>query len=190
MRLVIPGDSLVPRALSDLAVLDDVRRDNKVWITRGEDSETFLDVWSTNAVPLQAALNTINQKIHDMRLSEESLTALYFVQSPKDDQEVTVSFETGKRPVVEGSSHSSHYPGHAVNGLVAQFTTALPPSLKTLVALPCLKMQINFGHLNILAKRKAVGNLLSLEEFKSALGLYSSRGRGATIQKEYVQYYA
>lgn len=190
MRLVIPGDNLVPRAFSDLAVLDDVRRDNKVWITRGDGSETFLDVSSTNIKSLHAALNAISRKIHDMRLSDESLTALYFVQSPKDDQEVTIRFETGKRPVVEGSSHSSHYPTHAANGLVAQFATALPPSLKTLIALPCLKMHINFGHLNILAKRKTVGSLLSLEEFESALGLYSSRGRGATIQTEYVEYHA
>ncbi|OAQ98927.1 hypothetical protein LLEC1_01091 [Akanthomyces lecanii] len=184
VRLVIPGDTLVPRALSDLAVLDNVRRDNKVWITREEGSETFLDVSSTNVSSLHAALNAINQKIHHMRLSEESLTSLYFVQSPKNVQDAVVSFETGKRPVIQGSSHSAHYPAHAVKGLVVQFATALPLSLRTLVALPCLKMQINFGHLSILAKQKNPGNLLSLEEFVSALDVYSSRGRGVSIQKE------
>lgn len=187
MRLVIPGDHLVPRALSELAVLDDVRREYKVWITKAEDSETFFDVFSVHVKSIRAALRAINHKIHDMRLSEESLTVQYFVQPPREDQDVAIRFETGKRPAVENPNHRLYYPVHAIGGLAAKFAATLPPSLKTLVALPCSKMQINFGYFNILAKRKTVGDVLSLEEYESALNLYSSRGRGATIQTEYVR---
>ncbi|KAM3535473.1 hypothetical protein MY4038_001345 [Beauveria bassiana] len=52
---------------------------------------------------------TTEKKIHDMRLSEEPLTAHYFVQSPEGDKESTISYEIGKRPVVKGAKNNSHY---------------------------------------------------------------------------------
>lgn len=188
MQIVIPGDTLVPKALRNLQVFDDIRREYRVWITREEDSETCFNVSATNTKPLHAALNAINRKIHDMRLSEESLTAHYFVQSPEGDKEATISYEIGKRPVVKGVKSKSNYSECTLDALVIQFAAALPPALKTLKFLRHLKMHIDFGHLNISAKPKTAGNFLSVKEFSRALGLYSSRGRGATIQTEQVHY--
>ena len=98
-----------------------------------------------------------------------------------------VSFEINKRPCIEDPAYNSHRAEHVLDGLVAQFAAALPPSLKTLVAVPGLRMQINFGHLNILTKRKNMANRVSLEEYKSALDSYTSRGRGVRIEPEYVE---
>ncbi|KGQ07578.1 hypothetical protein BBAD15_g7119 [Beauveria bassiana D1-5] len=184
MQIVIPGDTLVPKALRNLQVFDEIRREHRVWITREENSETCFDVSATHTKPLHVALNAINQKIHDMRLSEESLTAHYFVQSPEGDKESTIGYEIGKRPVVKGAKNNSHYSKYMLDALVIQFAAALPPALKTLKFLRYLTMHVDFGHLNISAKPKTAGKRLSVEEFSRALNLYSSRGRGATIQTE------
>lgn len=189
MRLVIPGDYLVPKRLSDLSLLDDVRRDQQVWIIREEGSETFLDISAIGTTSLHSALNAINLKIHEMRLAEESLTTQYFVQPLLErNKDVGIAFEVGKRPSIEDAKNFPTYPAHAIRGLGVQFADVLPSAFKSLVALECLEMRINFGHLNILTKRKTAGDILPLEEFESALDLYSTRGRGAVIQTEYVQH--
>ncbi|ATY61799.1 hypothetical protein A9K55_008257 [Cordyceps militaris] len=185
LRLVIPGDHLMPKALGGLGVLDDIRREHQVWITRERGSETFLDLCSKNSKSLHAALNAINGRIHHMRLSEESLTVQYFTQLPKENAGVAIKFEIGKRPVVESTTDNARDAEYGLSRLVAHFATILPSAVKSLAALPALKMQINFGYLKVLAKRKSVGNRLSCEEFESALGSYSSRGRGLSIDNEF-----
>ncbi|KAJ6781038.1 hypothetical protein PWT90_04778 [Aphanocladium album] len=185
MRLVIPGDHLVPKALGDLDSLDDIRRDHKVWITREEGSETFLDVSASDIKSLRSALDAINARIHDMRLAEESLAAHFFVQPMRaQHKDHKIRFEIKKRPAIQTDENFSSHASHVTGGLSTQFASALPSAFKTLLALSSLKMHVNFGHFYILAKRKNIENLLSAEEFKSALDLYSSRGRGAIIQTE------
>lgn len=183
MRLVIPGEHLVPKALHDLRVLDDVRKAHSVWITRDPEAETCLDIHAGNVTALQTALQAINWKIHNMRLSEESLTTQYFVQ-PASTAAAEVLFETEKRPVLKCGTKHDGYPSHAIDSLSGQLCKQLPQSFKTLVALPCLSMNISFGHLRILAKKKSTGRELSFIDFEAAMRQYSSRGRGAAIQTE------
>ncbi|KAJ3493875.1 hypothetical protein NLG97_g4455 [Lecanicillium saksenae] len=136
MRFVIPGDHLAPKALRDPDILDDIRREHKVWITREDGSETHFDVSALGTKSLKSALAAINERIHDMRLAEESLAAHFFVQPLREKQEdLKIRFEVGKRPTIEGNKDAANCTAHAIAHLSAQFAAVLPSAFKTLVAL-------------------------------------------------------
>lgn len=188
MRLVFPGEHLVPKALDDISIFDDIRRSQMVWIKREEGTENSLEICAFTATALQNGLRAVNKMIHILRRSDESLPTRYFVQPPlQANCEVPIVFETGKRPILKDGRVCLNPPLHALSVSLPEFSRLLPRSFKTLVALPCLRMQITFGNINIVTKRKRTANLLSIDDYAKALEKYSSRGNGAVVQTEYVK---
>lgn len=173
--LVVPARHMLPRALDDDTILDEIRIKHKVWITRTKPA--IFDLCSDNMRALQDAVKAINWMLHDIRLSGGDTHARFLAQMPASDTPATiVQVRLNERPVVRWPADARVNALAAARHHVEQLCSAFVPSMEAVRDLPReLKMRVNFGLVKVRSRAKGLGSDMSYATFAEMLEQDSSR---------------
>ncbi|KAL7942321.1 hypothetical protein V8C42DRAFT_332002 [Trichoderma barbatum] len=166
-----------PSAIDDTDILDDIRKEFQVWITRVEETKAW-DVYSESASGLQEAIHAFNQTIHDLRLRKELLATVLVVQkSTRVTEDARISMTPNSRPEVKTRpSGSSDIPRTAAKLLQTLRPHLLNSTECAMSVASELRMRVNFGRLKVFVRHKGVGNVVTYDEFMNAAKSFSIRG--------------
>lgn len=133
--------------------------------------------------PIQNALKAINWAIHDMRLSEVSQSSKVFVQLPQRNcDDIPIRFDLNRRPALVINKTNNICRENTAADLKARLSSSLGSSFRGLLACGRLRMRVNLGQIQLLAKKKTTSDQLSWSEYAEALNECSRRGRGASLK--------
>ncbi|KAK5987674.1 hypothetical protein PT974_11806 [Cladobotryum mycophilum] len=183
VRLVIPGEHMLPRGLDNRTTLDSIRISHKVWITNVEPN--IFKICGESMLQLRQAVRAINDVIHDMRLANEYLNTRFMVQKPsRDSYSVPIIFELSSRPHMKFATPGARdMMSTAIDAHTLNIQNELLANLDVLTSCGTyLKMRVNFGHLNIRQKRKGQEDELNFDELAKVMKMYSTRG-GARLDR-------
>lgn len=174
---------MLPRGLDDPTALNDIRQKHKAWITMAQPN--VLQVHAAHIKRLQEAVKAINWRIHDMRLSSESLTTRFLVQKPTNARNsALVRVELNSRPQVLTAKDGPGDIASVAEDLCQQIQGTLVPSMDILRAVGAeLKMRINFGRLEVRQRKKGLGQDMSYADFSMMVPQYSIRGGASLVSR-------
>jgi hypothetical protein len=179
--LVLPGQHFLPIALDEPGALDDIRRKYRVYITR--DVPNILEIHCDSIHRLQQAFEAVNWRIRDMRLSNDSSPARFFVQKPT---EATVTdmirLELGARPFFLSKTSNLVTNTSAMDEHLPKLASDLASSAEGLMALTkTMGLRVNFGHIIIAKRPRGTEDEITYTDFVRLMNMYPSRG-GASIE--------
>ncbi|KAM6487826.1 hypothetical protein HDV62DRAFT_1885 [Trichoderma sp. SZMC 28011] len=166
-----------PLALEDPAILDDIRKQHRVWITRVRETQAW-DIYSESASALQEAVHAFNQIVHDLRLQKELLATVLVVQeSSRVTDEARISVAPNSRPEVttplSGSSDIKRTAGRLLRTLRPHLLNSTECAMSVDSE---LRMRVSFGEVKVFVKHKGTNNVLTYDEFTEAAKSFSIRG--------------
>ncbi|KAK4071239.1 uncharacterized protein Triagg1_6270 [Trichoderma aggressivum f. europaeum] len=166
-----------PSAIEDPDILDGIRKQHRVWITRVRDTQAW-DIYSESASGLQEAVHAFNQTVHDLRLQKELLaTVLVVQQSSRCTEDARISVAPNSRPkVITPLSGSSDIKRTAAK-LLQRLRPHLLNSTECAMSVDSeLRMRVSFGELKVFVKHKGMNSVLSYDGFMEAAKSFSIRG--------------
>jgi hypothetical protein len=159
--------------------MDNVRKRHQVWIVaEGPKSPNVLKIFSASVINLQAAINTLNQCLHDARISRDLSS---WVKIPQKSSRVTD--DTRVRIYLNQRPQASNYLTEPddIPKTVAALLQELRPHIQA--ATKCLqssnseiRMRVLFGLLKVEYFRKDPANLVTWDEYAAEVKVYSRQG--------------
>ncbi|KAF4451034.1 hypothetical protein F53441_5933 [Fusarium austroafricanum] len=178
-ELIQVRQHLLPSALDEPEVFDDIRREYRVYITR--DEPNILNIRCESIHRLQQALKAINWAVRDMRLSSNSSTARFLAQEPTNVMiSDMIRLELGARPSF--LSRNSHLASNAsaMNEHLPKLASDLASAAEGLMALnKTMGLRVNFGRVIIGQRPRGTEDKITFAEFTRLMDKYSSRGGAA-----------
>ncbi|KAF5025265.1 hypothetical protein F66182_2650 [Fusarium sp. NRRL 66182] len=180
---VLPGKDLLPHGLDEPGALDDIRRKYRVYITR--DTPNILDIRGETMHSLQQALQKINLKIQDMRLSNNNAAVRFMAQTPTNaTTSDLIRAELGTRPYFLCRRADLVSNASALNKHLQQLVSDITASSESLMALnKTMGLRVNFGRLIIGKRKKGSKDEVTYDNFAKLMDMYSVRGGAVFTNK-------
>ncbi|RFU76770.1 hypothetical protein TARUN_5471 [Trichoderma arundinaceum] len=169
---------LFPPVLGAVSQLNDIRKLHQVWITTVEGKPYIFRVFSESVSQLQAAVDAINQRIHDLRLSRELLTPVIIVhKSLRVAKDAMIRFERKSRASLISPPTERTDVSRTTAALLQELHPLLLSSTECLMSVTMdLRMRVNLGILEIQQRKKGQANEITYGEFAELAKMYSVRG--------------
>ncbi|KAL7794574.1 hypothetical protein V8C37DRAFT_409106 [Trichoderma ceciliae] len=134
-------------------------------------------VSSESISQLQKAIDAINQRFHDLRLSQKLLTWVYIIQkSSRVAEDARVRLEIGSRPSLVGPPTGLDDVSRTTAALFQEIGPLLQASTECLTSVSSdIRMRVTFGRLYVQQRKRSLGYEITYDEFADLAKLYSRR---------------
>ncbi|RGP73639.1 hypothetical protein FLONG3_6289 [Fusarium longipes] len=178
---VLADKDLLPNGFVNSRVLDDIRRQYRVYIS--SDVNNILDIRCETMPRLQKALEAINWAIRNMRLSSDSPDVCFLVQKPTDSfMNGMIRVDLGARPSFLSPTPILTSTATAMDHNLPQLISDITSSSEGLMALnKTMGLSVNFGRVIVGKRKKGTREEATYSEFTDLMRTCSLRG-GAVFQ--------
>ncbi|KAM0259541.1 hypothetical protein ACHAQJ_003267 [Trichoderma viride] len=171
---------IFPGKLEVRETLDGIRKLHHVWIVADlPDSPSVFKVFSESVAQLQQAIDALNQRFHDLRLSKELLTWVNILQkSSRVTGDTRIRFEPYQRPLLVTPMTEPDDVSKTAAALLQELRPLLQASTKCLTSATTsdIKMRVSFGGLRIVRTKKDQATEINYDEFTDLMKWYSRQG--------------
>lgn len=171
-----PSWSINEEFMEDDQKMDDIRKRHRVWIVGGwPTSPGVLKVFSESVSNLQAAINTLNQGFHDVRISRNLLTWVIIPQkSSQATDDTRIRLYRNDRPRVSRQLTELDDVTKTAAALLQELRPHIQAATKCLKSATSeIKMRVSFGLLCVKRINKDQANLVNWDEYSALVKQYS-----------------
>lgn len=176
--MVLPyASGTIPSKIAAPESLNDIRKLHRVWITIDHEPN-ILDICSESISQLQQAIEAINQRIHDLRVSDKLVTSEIIVhKNPRVSEDARIQYKMTSRPSLVSRSTAPVDVAATTEALNQQLHPLLLRSTECLTSVTFeLRMRVFFGKLQIQSTKKTLAEEITYQEFADVAEEYSVRG--------------
>ncbi|KAL6887862.1 hypothetical protein GGI43DRAFT_426006 [Trichoderma evansii] len=165
--------------MADDRGMDGIRKRHQVWIVGDwPTNPSVLKIFSESVTNLQAAINTLNQRFHDARISRDLLTWVVIPQKSSritDDTRIRV-YPKG-RPRVSKQFTDPDDVSKTAAALLQELRPHIQAATKCLASTTSeVRMRVSFGLLCVERIKKDQANLVNWVEYAALVKQYSREG--------------